>query len=153
MNKIELLGFLPDKKAADTIKTSKIFLCPSHEEGFGLAPLEAQTMGLPVVAWDLPVFAEIFPKGMIKIPMGDTKRFADAIIRLLNDHDYCHQLSKEAAENARRFSWDKTAKNESRILMSFWKPRRGGADRIFKMLSSRLNRGSSMTTLLCKNQK
>ncbi len=116
IDNIELLGFLPDKKAVHTIKTARIFLCPSHEEGFGIAPLEAQAMGLPVVAWDLPVFAEVFPEGMIKIPMGNTKRFAEAVIRLLTDHDYYCQLSKEALANARRFSWKKTAERESKIL-------------------------------------
>ena len=115
-NNAELLGFLPDKKAVTIIKTAKIFLCPSHEEGFGIAPLEAQALGLPVVAWDLSVFSEIFPQGMVKIPIGQTEQFAAAIIRLLTDKKYYCQLSKKAINNARRFSWDKTAGKELKIL-------------------------------------
>lgn len=66
-------------------RESKVFIHPSHEEGFGVAPLEAQACGLPVVAWNLPVYQEVFPKGMIKVEMGDIKRFADKVLDLLNN--------------------------------------------------------------------
>src|SRR3989344_3036357 len=36
---ITILGFLPTEAAFSTIKASKIFVFPSHEEGFGIAPL------------------------------------------------------------------------------------------------------------------
>src|SRR3989344_5542000 len=82
---ITLLGFLDDQTAYETIKASKLFIFPSHEEGFGIAPLEAQALEVPVVAWDLPVFSKIFPKGMIRIPIGKLEQFASKVIHLLSN--------------------------------------------------------------------
>lgn len=104
---IDLLGYLENDQAFATIKASKIFTFPSHEEGFGIAPLEAQALGLPVVAWNLPVFAEVFPRGMIKIEMGEIERFAARILDLLANPSVYDQLSGEAVSNAQRFDWDK----------------------------------------------
>jgi glycosyltransferase involved in cell wall biosynthesis len=113
---VDLLGFLQDKKAFGTIKGSKIFISPSHEEGFGIAFLEAQALGLPVVAWDLPVFKEIFPKGMIKVKMGNTEKLADEIVKLLTDESLYQKLSEEAVSNAIQYGWDKTARRELSLM-------------------------------------
>ncbi len=106
---IDLLGYLENGRAFATIKASKVFIFPSHEEGFGIAPLEAQALGLPVVAWNLPVFAEVFPKGMVKVEMGDIRKFAAEILNLLTNPSVHDRLSGEAASNANRFDWDEVS--------------------------------------------
>lgn len=113
---IDLLGYLPDDEAFGIIKASKVFVFPSHEEGFGIAALEAQAMGLPVVAWDLPVFAEIFPRGMIKVKMGQVNEFANNVINLLRANDFYLRISKKAESNSSRFSWESAAKREAKFL-------------------------------------
>ncbi len=107
---IDLLGYLENGRAFATIKAGKVFIFPSHEEGFGIAPLEAQALGLPVVAWNLPVFAEIFPKGMVKVEMGEMEKFAAEILNLLTNPSVHNRLSGEAAGNADRFDWDEVSK-------------------------------------------
>jgi glycosyltransferase involved in cell wall biosynthesis len=113
---IDLLGFLEDDKAFAKIKASKVFVFPSHEEGFGIAPFEAQALGLPVVAWNLPVFDEIFKGGMVKVEIGDIERFADKVIKLLIDRGTYRQLSKEAIINATQYDWHQVARRELAIL-------------------------------------
>lgn len=113
---ITILGFLPTEAAFSTIKASKIFVFPSHEEGFGIAPLEAQALGVPVVAYNLPVFEEVFPTGMIKVEKHDINKFAKRIVGVIENQDYKVILSKEALENAQRFDWDKTASTEHEIF-------------------------------------
>lgn len=109
---IKLLGFLADDAAFSLIKNSQVFLFPSHEEGFGISPLQAQALGLPVVAWNLPVFAEVFPKGMIQVPIGDSKTFAGEVINLLKNKQVYKKLSEEAVNNAAQYDWDRTAQRE-----------------------------------------
>lgn len=116
---IHFLGYLPDSQAYATIKTSKIFIFPSHEEGFGIAPLEAQALGVPVVAWNLPVYKEIFLKGMLKVRMGEFTQFSSKIISLLSNKSLHSKLHYESIQNARRFSWNKTASVEKRIIERF----------------------------------
>lgn len=115
---IDLLGYLEDNRAFGAIKASKIFVFPSYEEGFGIAPLEAQALGLPVVAWNLPVFAEVFPEGMVKVRIGDVEKFAREVLSLLTDPPLYNHLSGEAVANASRFDWDKVAKKEIELFNS-----------------------------------
>lgn len=118
---IDLLGYLEDDKAYNATKASKIFVFPSYEEGFGIAALEAQVLGLPVIAWNLPVFEEIFPKGMVKIPLGKIEKFASEIVNLLADKKFYRKLSKEAVNNANQYSWDETAKRELELIKGITK--------------------------------
>jgi len=67
------------------LKSSKIFILPSYNESWALVVCEAMACGLPVVAYDLPVFEEVYKKGMILIPIGDIDKFAGAILKLLYD--------------------------------------------------------------------
>lgn len=114
--KINLLGYLSDDVAFSTIKSSRIFVFPSQEEGFGIAPLEAQALGLPAVAWNLPVFDEVFKGGMIKVNIRNIKRFADEVVRLLTDRRVYRKLSREAMNNASRYDWDEVARRESKLI-------------------------------------
>lgn len=116
MKNIDLLGYLPDIEAFSVIKSSRIFVFPSREEGFGMAALEAQALGLPVLAWNLPVYNEIFPKGMLKIEIGDFAQFANKIISCLTNKSLYKNLQIESIYNANRFNWNKTANIEKRIV-------------------------------------
>lgn len=113
---IDLLGYLEDDEAFSTIKASKIFIFPSREEGFGIAPLEAQACGIPVVAWNLPVYKEVFKEGMVKVKMGELGKFAKEVIKLLKDKRLYQRLSKEAINNASQYDWGKVAKKELEII-------------------------------------
>lgn len=115
---IDLLGYLEDDDAFAIIKSSKIFVFPSREEGFGLASLEAQALGLPVIAWDLPVYQEVFPQGMIKVKIKNIRRFADEVLKLLANKENYQRLSKAAIDNASRYDWDQAAKREFQIINS-----------------------------------
>ena len=110
------LGYLSQKSVYQIFKKSKFFVFPSYEEGFGIAPLEAQALGLPVIAWDLPAFEEVFPKGMIKVEIGKIEEFTDKVLKLLLNKDLCDKLSSEAMNNAERYDWDKIAKKELKLM-------------------------------------
>ncbi|MBX5466996.1 MAG: glycosyltransferase [Firmicutes bacterium] len=45
------------------LRSFSAFLLPSRREGFGLAPLEAMALGIPVVLSDLPAFRELTNRG------------------------------------------------------------------------------------------
>ena len=104
-NNIELLGYLDDIEAFSIIKSSKIFIFPSHEEGFGIAPLEAQGCGLPVIAWNLDVFSEVFKQGMVKVSIGELKTFSEKILELLQNKQKCNDLAKQALMNSSNYDW------------------------------------------------
>ena len=53
---------LDDAQLSTFLMSSHALLALSIDEGFGLPILEARTVGLPVLARDIPVFRELFPE-------------------------------------------------------------------------------------------
>lgn len=82
---ISLLGFLDDKSALAILKASKIFVFPSHEEGFSLAIAQALACQKPVIAYNLNVYEEIFGKTIFTIPKYDINTFSKKIISILKN--------------------------------------------------------------------
>lgn len=66
-NIIELSG-LSDQTLAAVISESQGLLFPSLAEGFGLPPIEALSLGVPVYCSDLPVFFEILGDAVVCLP-------------------------------------------------------------------------------------
>jgi glycosyltransferase involved in cell wall biosynthesis len=108
-NSIEFLGFLKGKEKYDIYYSSKIFLMTSYYESFGQVILEAMKCGLPVVAFDLPVYS-MFNRGIIKVELEDTRQFADAAIRLLQDQQLLTKTIAAAQNLSSEFDWDITGK-------------------------------------------
>ena len=54
-------------------------LCPSLAEGFGLPLLEANAMGVPAIASDIPAHREVATATTTLLPVDDQERWAQAI--------------------------------------------------------------------------
>lgn len=117
---IVLPGFLDGDEKIKALKSSRIFIFPSTYESWGLVACEAMACGLPVVAYDLPIFADIFKGGMLRAPIGDFERLADYVLCLLNNQQLYETVSSEALQVASRFDWVKVAKEQIKIFESVY---------------------------------
>lgn len=99
----ELTGFIEKDEAYNILKSSKLFLCTDHENGWGLAVCEAMASGLPVASYNLDIFGSVYKKGYVSAKLFDTDAFANNVIRLLDNKKERERLSKEAVEQARAF--------------------------------------------------
>lgn len=115
-SKISLVGVVPEVKKYALIKACQISISPSYEEGWGIALCETMACGLPVVAYDLPVYHVFGDEAIIKVPVGDRKAFARAILRLLDDEGLRRSMSQKAREVASKFSWEEIARAELACL-------------------------------------
>lgn len=113
---IDMFGYLEDDDTFRIVKSSRVFISPSHEEGFGIAILEAMACSLPVVAWDLEVYREIFPKGMINVPAGNNRDFAEEVLKLLYNVEWYHDISKGTEEVSHRYDWKNIAQRELELI-------------------------------------
>ena len=77
-----------------------VFLFPSLHEGFGLAALEANAAGLPVVGTNIPGLNEAVVNGKTSIlhDVRDVQGLADSVAELLGNRDYAHRLGESGRQ-------------------------------------------------------
>jgi len=112
---VDLLGFKQGEEKIRLLKNAGCFCMPSHYESFGQVAVEAMACGLPVVAYNLKIYDEIFPGGMVRLPQGDVEGFAREVIRVLDESSRRDLLKAEAALVAGRFDWEEIAKEELKL--------------------------------------
>lgn len=113
---ITLAGHLDGREKFSLVKSSKLLLFPSTYESWGIVAAEAMACGLPVVAYDLPVYKDIFKKGMVRVKISDTKSFAQQVLNLLGSPPLYKRLSREALAQAAVYSWKNVAKEEMEAI-------------------------------------
>lgn len=108
---IDLFGYVFDgPKKYKIFSQSKIVLHPAFFDSGGMASAEAMAFGLPVVGFNLKSYLSYYPKGMVKIKIGDLNSFAKEILKLLLNTGYREKLGKEAVDMIRsNWSWDRRA--------------------------------------------
>lgn len=113
---VTVIGYLPDRQAWLALKNSKVFISPSYEEGWGMSVCEAMACKLPVVAYDLPVYKELFDDAVITVSSGSIELFADQVICLLQDPELGNRRGKYGYTIALRYDWDKIASRELDLI-------------------------------------
>lgn len=108
---IKLTGYLFD--GYDKYKIfaqSRVVVHPAFYDSGGMASAEAMAFGLPCVGFDLKSYESYYPKGMIKIPSGDTEKFAEAVLDLLSNAKKYKKIAAEAVDMINKnWSWDDRA--------------------------------------------
>ena len=114
---IVLLGALKSDALYKLLKSSKVFVSSSHEEGWGIAVCEALACSTPVVAYDLPAFG--FLKNTIsKVPRYDSLKFSKEIIKLLDSREYAIEKGIKGSKFVERFDWYNIGISEYTILQN-----------------------------------
>jgi len=103
---ITLVGRKEGKDKYSLMKSSKVFVFPSYEEGFALSILEAMACKIPVIAWDLPVYKTIYKDVIITVPKGNIVMFAEKILGLLSDEKLRIMYAERGYNLARQYDWD-----------------------------------------------
>ncbi len=88
----------------------EVFVYPSFFEGFGFPPLEAQRSGAPVIVSNRSSFPEIVGESGILVDPWSIDEQVSALDLLLSHQSIREEYIKRGYENAKRFSWTKTAK-------------------------------------------
>ncbi|MGH2678234.1 MAG: MSMEG_0565 family glycosyltransferase [Actinomycetota bacterium] len=112
-----VLGTVPDRELRRWYWSADAFVFPSVKEGFGLAVLEALAAGLPVIATEIPVFRQYLTDGETAIltAPADVRSLTEAMLRVARDGDLRARLGRAGPTLAARYSWDRTARQHTRI--------------------------------------
>lgn len=109
---INFCGYMNDDEAFGILKSAKVFVFPSYEEGFGIAILQAMACGLPVVAYDLPEYREIFRNQLVTVPLGRIDLMSQKIDFLLENPIVASSIGEAGVGLASGYDWDKVAQRE-----------------------------------------
>ncbi|HZO98396.1 MAG TPA: glycosyltransferase family 4 protein [Gaiellaceae bacterium] len=114
---IDVLGIVPNEQRDAELAAAKAFVSPAlGGESFGMVLVESFATATPVVASDIPGFADVVtPEAAELVPPGDERALADAVCALLEDEDRRVAMGHAGRELAVSFSWDGIAERLEEI--------------------------------------
>ena len=101
-------GAVDEATKCGLLRSARVLVYPSVYEGFGLPPLEAMSVGTPVVTTEVPAITEVCGDGVSSVPVGDPEAIAKAVDALLGDDAVRRAQIERGHEVAARYDWDVT---------------------------------------------
>lgn len=109
-SRIFRLGYVTPATRRWLLKNAALFVYPSIYEGFGFPPLEAMSLGTPVVSTNSGALAEILSRECaILVDSGDLNGLASGIQKLATDEVEAERLGNAGIKYVKRFSWERCA--------------------------------------------
>jgi glycosyltransferase involved in cell wall biosynthesis len=106
---VRFLGFVPIDTLRSFYQAASAFVFPSLYEGFGLPPLEAMACGTPVVCSHVSSLPEVVGDAAEIVNPENVFDIARGIREVLLDQPRRSLMVERGFEQARRFSWERTA--------------------------------------------
>jgi glycosyltransferase involved in cell wall biosynthesis len=127
---VGLPGRVSEQLKSDLLSQAWLTVAPSLAEGWGLTVLEANTLGTPAVAFDVPGLRDSVRDGrtgwLVPVSHDLTQTLINALSELADPARQCC-YANESQRWARRFSWDTSAERLARVLLGEIKWRRHGS--------------------------
>jgi len=121
LENIKIYEGLSDDEAYSMIAKSKIFIIPTKNEGWCISIAEAMALGLPIVAYNLPVFKDIFEDKINYISINDTKKFTEKIFELLENKKLSESYKKNGIEFIKKYNLKEIANKELNFMVKVYK--------------------------------
>ncbi|MFH5805565.1 glycosyltransferase family 4 protein [Alienimonas sp. DA493] len=131
LDRVKLRPWMSQDELVGTLDRCRVFLFPSHFEGFGKAPLEAMARGCCVVASDeggMRDYIDDGTSGVLCRP-GDVAAFAAAAEVLTADPAAATAMSAAARRVAARHTWAQAAGEAVAFYRRLLTAKRGGLGR------------------------
>lgn len=121
--RVTFFGVLSPARVRAELSRADLFLFPSHYESFGIAVVEAQAAGVPVLCSDLPVLQEASGGAAYLAPPRTVAPWVQAAERLLADEAARRRLSEAGRRNAQRYTWARKVEDLEHFLWQAQKAR------------------------------
>ena len=118
-NRVLFVEPQPQEKLVNWYRAADVLLMPSRSESFGLVALEAAACGLPVVASEVGGLQTIVENGLSGYLINDRDpwSYAAHVSKIIDDSGKAEEMSKEAVEMSKSFTWSVTAARIRRICL------------------------------------
>ena len=109
---------------------ARCFVFPSSYEGFGMPPLEAISCGTPTIAYRNSSLPEVLGDAGILIEEQDPRQLLEAIRTLLTRDDLVQELRTRGIQQAKKFSWEESARRTLAVYQEVCSRTQGGERRL-----------------------
>jgi len=106
---VHFTGFLRGSEVERMYALADIYVMPSVSEPFGISPLEAMALDVPVIVSRQSGVSEVLTNAL-KVDFWDVQEMANKILALLRYPALQEQLSSEGRQEVRRLRWDERAR-------------------------------------------
>ena len=117
-DKVQWVENVETKDLPALYSMASLFTYPSMYEGFGLPILEAMACGAPVITSNISSMPEVAGDAAVLIDPNNADELAQAIKDILKNEVLRKSLTSRGYEQAKRFSWDKCAKETIKVYES-----------------------------------
>lgn len=104
------LGFVPTRDLRALYRLAQFVVIPSLFEGWGFPLVEAFCEGTPVASSNSTSLVEYAGDAALLFDGASVESIGDAVRRMATDAELRNMLRKRGCEQARLFSWDRTAR-------------------------------------------
>lgn len=114
-NRIILTGYVAGDPLSQLYANARLFVLPSHNEGFPIALLEAMSYGLPVLASDIPATGEVELPAEQYFSCRDIGDLKDKLENLLNIRPTAEERENTIKRVAENYDWEKIAEQTLKV--------------------------------------
>lgn len=120
LDKVKFWGFVEQKKKFDLLARSHVLINPSVREGWGLVNIEANAVGVPVIAYNSPGLVDSIKPGKngVLVSKNTPEELANETIKLLNDNVWYKKLCKSSITWSKEFTWEKSKLKSLQLIES-----------------------------------
>ncbi len=112
---VHLIGFADEEHLPALYHHAECVVFPSLYEGFGFPVLEGMACRTPVITSDVSSLPEVAGDAALLVNPLDVEEIAHAIQRVLDDSTLRQQLITRGIDQARRFTWHRSAEHLAQI--------------------------------------
>lgn len=109
-SRIVQTGWVDDARRSAWLRGAAVLAYPSLYEGFGFPPLEAMSVGVPVVVTEAGALGEVVGDAAEMAAPADAGSLAGALARVLDDSERREALVQRGRARAAVFTWDRCAR-------------------------------------------
>lgn len=116
---VTFLGYVSEARKVSYLHEAGIFVLPSRQEGFGIAPLEAMAVGKPVIANDLEILRDLLLSGPNRlVDASDPEILASAMVEVLDSRANDRDTRIRNQRAAQPYSLDRVSERAQSVYQS-----------------------------------
>lgn len=113
---VTVTGYVTRERLRELYRGARVFVYPSHHEGFGIPPLEAMACGAPVIATRTGAIPDYAEGAALLVAPRDPAALGAALWQLLGSRALRDELREAGPRRAALHGWDASALRMTELL-------------------------------------